>query len=104
MIELFTGSMLIAFIALCMRDRKPQQMHYTSGEQLDNMTQQKKLLITRIRGMKYTEEARYYQFEIADFVNSFLFHDDIARAKEDLKNELQAQVNYLSVPQLMKTY
>jgi hypothetical protein len=101
MIELFTGSMLIAFIVLCLRDRKPQQMHYTSGEQLDNMTQQKKLLITRIRSMKYTEEARYYQFEIADFVNKFLFHDDIARAKEDLKNELQAQVNYLSVPQLM---
>jgi hypothetical protein len=104
MIDLITGGAILALIILCLRDRKPQQVHYTSGEQLDNLTQQKKLLITRIRAMKYTEEARYYQFEIADFVNKFLFHDDIRKAKEDLKNELQAQVNYLSVPQLMKTY
>lgn len=101
MIDLFTGGLLLTLIVLCLKEKKPQQLHYTTGQKLDNMEQQKKLLITNIRSMKYTEESRFYEFEIRDFVNRFLFHDDIAGAKEDLKNELQAQVNYLSVPQLM---
>jgi hypothetical protein len=102
MTDLFTGLTVLAFIALCLHDGKDEKkLHYTTGQKLDNMEQQKKLLITNIRGMKYTTESRFYEFEIRDFVNRFLFHDDIRAAKEDLKNELQAQVNYLSVPQLM---
>jgi hypothetical protein len=83
--------------ALIARNKKT----LTEPSALDNMERAKVYLIARIRGMKYVEEAQYYKWEIKAFVDSHLFHPDIAQAKETLKNELQMQVNYLSIPQLI---
>jgi hypothetical protein len=103
MTDFITGAIVLTFLALCLYESKDskKKLHYTTGQLHDNMEKQKAHLLTRIRCMKFVEESRYYEFEIRDFVNRFLFHDDIRAAKEELKSELQAQVNYLSVPQLM---
>jgi hypothetical protein len=100
MSDLFVGIAVLTFIAFCLYEGKEKNTDLPREPQ-DNMERLKNYLITRIRSMQLLEEAEMYKYEIKDFVNQFIFHPDIASAKEDLKNELQAQVNYLSVPQLM---
>lgn len=95
------AGLILLFCTAALAQRKPRKLQPASTP-LDNMEQQKKILLTRIRGMKFIEETRLYQFEIRDFVQTFLFHPDIGSAKEELKTELQMQVNELSIPTLIR--
>jgi hypothetical protein len=94
---------LITFLAAVyvMLTHEPRKKKQPASQPLDNMVQQKRHLIARIQSMKYISELKYYQYEIHDFVNRFLFHPEIGAAKEELKSELQMQVNELSIPALI---
>jgi hypothetical protein len=97
--EVVFVSFVLLLFAAAVRQRK--QRIYHDSQPVDNMTQQKRHLIARIQSMKYMPEKDYYQWEIHDFCNRFLFHEDIGAAKDELKTELQMKVNELSIPSLM---